>query len=798
MTLFYNKQEEENKRILAAAREVLFQNKYKFFQLPKGTQPEVAERARRTAGARAPEPDFLHFRRGWTPERVLSFAGGRAARLDRYLKLIQTPAALISTREREARRARAQERAEAHASLEGARARAGAFGSTLPDFHARRLAKLLSREEDIERINTIIDSLENASNGLLGLALNCDYSDIQDHAQRLADEYVKAYGTAHCDDDVRAVVKSAEKRLPGWKPGPKWSIASTSARLVDPHFWARRLKRQLSMSSIQCARILQIVGSNLWQQKYLPLDVTRRIRQQDKALEEWMSVTVLTNGKVSRTLQDITSNSLKNQLSELKVKELARDKMNRDAGMNVYFVTCTTPSRFHSTARPRNARHSIPNPKFNPRLTPQDGVEWYDSRWNRFKGWCAKHGLTFGVGCDIDYFTVLEGHKDCTPHFHSLLYVRPGLENRVFAKLKRLFIDSDNERGADRHRLKIEKPRSAHATQAYIQKALDYLLKTKLSEEKADREDLDQFAEANFTRAIGRRRIRSGSMRVSEWRECRNRGAKLLGLTEPQQRKMSSEDEELSNMLDEMFPSQPPEYESSPLLPPPQEIIDGFAATRGDPGTGKTTPDHYVTFYRSGIGGRGWLKVYTLDQLYDIEPKTIHDFIVQCEGDVEAAYEEYESAQAAYCEDPESIRARAGVFKSIKRKTNRAGDPLTPGRPASLIYLLPFGGHLEIQLSDEKWELDVEASRLLEEALKAKKALVRAVKRTEAPEAAEAANVEPDNTRAGVSAEAEPTPWLDIFNCIPPLGSDVGLDWFLGQRGQARHPVVPVLDPAPA
>lgn len=568
-------------------------------------------------------------------------------------------------------------------ALQGIQVRKRAFTLTdkLPHHHAVAL-KMQITAGNHEALTRTIDALETIRPPL---RLDADYDELSNMAEDLATEgRQQAARYAQCRDPRAQVVvldfalKWAEART-GWTPPRGMTANGIFVRLSKPAHWRRQLKRRQDRDSVQAARVLQMLGHGrisktdpMPRNEYLPADVVRRRHQAIDRNEEWMSRVIITDGSKLMQLRGVCTHAKEHQLAELKIRLIARQVQNDEADLEGRFITRTLPSRFHSTYTiKQRVRHgkkhvlkkwSVQNPRFNPTLTPEDAFKWDTARWTSFRGRMAARGFRFGPGRDIDVIDVPEPHGDATPHFHTILWARPDIWPLVEDALRDLFLYSDEsgEPGARERRIKIEKPRKAHAIRSYLLKSLSYTVKT-LSD---GTETKYPAAQSLYTAVEGHRGIRMSNDGATIWRILRR-------------------------------------VPDGSVLP--EEIQKAWIAGTGDENR-HCTPKNYLAFLRTPAPGykKAWLDT----TLHEIKYKNWNDYLSEAGGDLEDAYNLMQNS-----EGEERIKSR-------KRRLNRDGDPYTPTRPDRLFRWIIPGVHAIISedLGLPRWHDDSEASEEVRKA----------------------------------------------------------------------------------
>lgn len=242
-----------------------------------------------------------------------------------------------------------------------------------------------------------------------------------------------------------------------------------AARLEDPLWWRRQLRKLWSRQSEQALRELGAVrkGADI----YASESAVRLRADQQRRMRSFLQACVAVNehGEVL-SLEQIAEKSLSNpglRRGELMARIKGSEKIADELKWDAIFVTVTAPSAFHP-----QLFHGGANPRYTG-ATVREAQEWLCTTWARVRSQLDRDGVKyFG-------FRVAEPHHDGTPHWHMLLWVKKGLraqlEETVVSGWLKEFGD---EPGAYEKRVTIERidRRRGSATgylAKYIAKNLD-------------------------------------------------------------------------------------------------------------------------------------------------------------------------------------------------------------------------------------------------------------------------------------------------------------------------------------
>jgi Bacteriophage replication gene A protein (GPA) len=190
-----------------------------------------------------------------------------------------------------------------------------------------------------------------------------------------------------------------------------------SARLDDPLWWRRQLRKMWARKAEQAMRELGIVrkGADVYASEsavQLRADQQRRMR---RFLERCVAVNE--DGEAI-SLEQLAEHSLSNPAlrnGELMARVRGFEEVAQHVGHQAIFVTLTCPSHFHPQLAAGGA-----NPRYgtqaNPTPTVQDAQQWLCKIWAQVRAAAAREGAVY-YG-----FRVAEPHHDGTPHWHLLLF----------------------------------------------------------------------------------------------------------------------------------------------------------------------------------------------------------------------------------------------------------------------------------------------------------------------------------------------------------------------------------------
>jgi hypothetical protein len=216
-------------------------------------------------------------------------------------------------------------------------------------------------------------------------------------------------------------------------------------------WWARQLKRRAVLLREHEGRAAGTICAKR-RQTYVTDDTVRRMIRRDQRNRAMLEKTEIENsdGHVM-TLAQASDTSTANPVirrGELMTRIRGCEEWADANGWEGIFTTNTTPSAYHATLHTGTT-----NPKWIEAGKPdtKEGQAWLCKTWAQCRAALQRRGLTvFG-------FRVAEPHQDGTPHWHMLVWTKPGHREFVQAMMNHYWLrDAPNEPGAKEHRFKAK------------------------------------------------------------------------------------------------------------------------------------------------------------------------------------------------------------------------------------------------------------------------------------------------------------------------------------------------------
>jgi len=258
--------------------------------------------------------------------------------------------------------------------------------------------------------------------------------------------------------------------LPEFKCGKAFAeqLAPMLKRVQCRLYWRRQLRRAVVLArealAMQrgevCARRRQV---------YITDDTARRHGERAAANAAMLEATELEDatGQVITLAQAsaATTASPAIRRGELMTRVRGCEEWADAAGLVGLFTTNTTPSRYHPQRMTGGA-----NPRHDG-STPRQAQEWLRKTWAKARSALQRKGV------DFFGFRVAEPHHDGCPHWHMLLWTKPGHLSELRDTMRAYWLkDAGEEPGAQEYRFHAEDMKRGGATgyiAKYITKGID-------------------------------------------------------------------------------------------------------------------------------------------------------------------------------------------------------------------------------------------------------------------------------------------------------------------------------------
>lgn len=368
--------------------------------------------------------------------------------------------------------------------------------------------------------------------------------DFHHHLEKIeqAAEALARYGigvTADYDERMaaaRALARAASNLLGLPAPRNEWKSwarlygkreldpdnQADQLRAIDPRFWAKRMKND-GARSIE-AMWLYAAPTHI---KYCSEDAAVRAAQDEEDQAEWAASTEIYCAPLNKVIQgkdllDRTSRDKKRR-AELLARNRGLCKLARRSGRRkAYLITLTAPRWMHSTTTWDSARRAQgdrrPNPKWDG-STPREVCDWMQDRWTKARS--AFKNTTKGKEKEkseqeklMPYWILgAQPHKDGTPHWHIVAWLRDAHEARQVEAILRAKFDGAHHVAVDIRELKG----GATAGVRYAARAVRYLSRST----SPGGDETRALQESEWARIVGKRRYRTSHSSATLWRLLR-------------------------------------------------------------------------------------------------------------------------------------------------------------------------------------------------------------------------------------------------------------------------------------
>lgn len=250
-----------------------------------------------------------------------------------------------------------------------------------------------------------------------------------------------------------------------------------AARLADPLWWRRQLRKAWTRSSENAVRELGVVRKG--KMPYASNDAVSFRAQMKRTARGFQENAVLVNELGEQLgLFDVARSSIANpslRRGEFMTRVRGFEELADSRGDVALFFTMTTPSRFHCqlSGGGKNDSFYVEEGPRTKRETVRSAQAWLCRTWANARAALHRKRIT------VYGFRIAEPHHDATPHWHGLLFMRADAADVVSDVVTRAWLkDAPGEPGARAHRVRIEKIDKARGSAAgyiakYIAKNID-------------------------------------------------------------------------------------------------------------------------------------------------------------------------------------------------------------------------------------------------------------------------------------------------------------------------------------
>lgn len=314
----------------------------------------------------------------------------------------------------------------------------------------------------------------NDSRSLAALACAFDLSDddIDDQADRLAAQVRKLremWRSGGSTEEAAALGLQRIARRHHVKLPAKPAIEAQFNRMTEPSWWRRSLRHRL------CFVELQAIRSGAVHRRASPYVSAKALRRHERNVKRLadliagMEAMNLSTGEVL-PMHDVVERSQANPANR-RMAMMARirgiEAHAKARGDVAVFLTITAPSRMHA-----RYESGAPVPSYAG-TSPRQAHAYLHGVWRRASRAADRQGLArYGL-------RTVEPHHDGCPHWHVLMFARPGDVDALLAVFRAHALeDSPSEPGAAERRFVVERIDPAKGSAAsyvakYVAKSID-------------------------------------------------------------------------------------------------------------------------------------------------------------------------------------------------------------------------------------------------------------------------------------------------------------------------------------
>lgn len=229
--------------------------------------------------------------------------------------------------------------------------------------------------------------------------------------------------------------------------GKHLTPSGAAARLDDPLWWRRQLRKRWTRAAENSMRALGVVRKG--REPYASNEAVRHRRAQKRRARDFLEGSVLVNEQGTQlSLLEVAERSIANpaiRRGEFMTRVRGFEEIARDCGHVAEFVTLTCPSFFHAQLA-KGGR----NPAYQ-RSVVRDAQAWLCRQWARARAKLKR--LSIG----LYGFRIAEPHHDATPHWHLLAFLPAHAVGAVRSVLRWAWLSEfADEPGAATHRTRFE------------------------------------------------------------------------------------------------------------------------------------------------------------------------------------------------------------------------------------------------------------------------------------------------------------------------------------------------------
>jgi len=346
---------------------------------------------------------------------------------------------------------------------------------------------------------------------------------------------------------ARALARTASNLLGLPKPRTEWKAWSRlygkgdldpdspadQLRAIDPKYWMRRMSKD-------GARAVEAMWMHAAPAlvEYCSRDAAVRAAKAEEDQAEWAANTEIYCAPLDKVVpgRDLLNRSSrdKKRRAELLARNLGLCKLAKKSGRRkAYLITLTAPPYMHPTTtwdseRCEQGKQRRPNPRWDG-SSAREVADWMQDRWAKARAAFKNVNKKKGEGANeqeklMPYWILgAQPHKDATPHWHLVAWLRGKDEARQVEAILREKFDGTHHVAVDIRKLKG----GSTAGVRYAARAVRYLSRSTAPEGN----EASALKESEWARIVGKRRYRTSHSNATLWRLLRGSDIEITAPT---------------------------------------------------------------------------------------------------------------------------------------------------------------------------------------------------------------------------------------------------------------------------
>jgi hypothetical protein len=285
------------------------------------------------------------------------------------------------------------------------------------------------------------------------------------------------------------------------------TVASQLARIQDPAFWRREIRKALRP------------WRELWHlalaPHYIKYASTEAVNEYESMLEngkKWAETHEMTAPDGRKCPLPTPEETARNRHAQLVAFTKGMENLAGETGMTAQIITLTLDSQYHSAKDKYKNGPRVPNEKYNSALTPETGHSLLNKSWARLRSALKRR--------KIEFYWVLgaQPNKDETPHWHIVMWSHNGDKAEIETLIYKYFKTNDSNRQID-----IQSAKSEMGASSYAMRMLAYITRqTDTIDDHTDADAQEAQAASAWASTWGVRRYRTSHTGATLWKMARN------------------------------------------------------------------------------------------------------------------------------------------------------------------------------------------------------------------------------------------------------------------------------------